>query len=134
MSDISDDIRSTLRLIGYAVLATMKVLDSKDLLRPDSPIKDFSLVIGLLRDALMVWPGSYNEPEFLWAKTVITKCKEKGIKLADAPFGIEENVKKFEEMDDIPQVPKWKNIDWKKEVCLELLCSSIRPSVTKLVY
>jgi hypothetical protein len=116
-SDDGEGVAQTMQLIGFAVISTIKALQSHDLFRPDSPIEDFSLVLGLLISAAVQWPGSYDEPELSWAKAVISEAKEHGIELAGVPFGVEEDVKKFEGLDDDEDAPDWKDFDWKKEVC-----------------
>ena len=99
MSDDSQRILDTLQLIGHAILATLEILESKGLLKPDSYVKDISLVLGLLVEVVMVWPSGYDEPEFSWVKAMISKAKENGIVVAGAPFGVEDKVKKFEELE-----------------------------------
>lgn len=134
MSDDSERIQHTLKLIGYATLATLNLLDSCGLLAPDSPIKDIPLVLGLLIEALFAWPGGCDEEEFTWLKTAVAKVKEKGYVIAGAPYAVEKNVKVCEEMavegeDDIDEDededkeidsndarPNWTTFDWKKEV------------------
>ena len=93
----SQGLRDTLQLIGYAVLSILQVLGSNDLLKPDTPIKDTSLVLGLLMDALEKWPGEYSDPEVSgWMPKAIGLVEEHGIVLEDVPFGVEEDVEKFE--------------------------------------
>jgi hypothetical protein len=107
-----------MQLLGYAVLATLKVLDAHNLFQPDSPIRDFSLVLGLLVSAAVQWPGGYEESELSWAKAVISEAKDHGVVLAGVPFGVEKDVQKLEELEDDEDAPDWGVFDWKKEVCL----------------
>jgi hypothetical protein len=107
-----------MQLIGYAVLATIKTLNSHNLFQPDSPIRDSSLVLGLLVSAAIQWPGGYDEPKISWAKAVISEASKHGIMLVDVPFGVEKDVKKFEEYDHDEDAPDWGNFAWKEEVCL----------------
>ena len=110
-----------MQLIGHAVHATIKVLSSHDLFRPGSPIKDLSLVFGLLVSAAISWCGSYEEPELSWVQAMISKAKEHEIVIASTPFGVAKDVKKFEEVEYGEDAPDWDGFDWKKEVGNPLL-------------
>lgn len=99
MSDDSIRIKDSLRLVGHATLATLEVLESRGLLAPGSVVRDIALVLGRLIEVIMAWPGDYAEPEFSWVKTVIAKAEGKGIKIAGAPFGVEESVNILMELD-----------------------------------
>jgi hypothetical protein len=138
MSDDSERIRHTLQLVGYAVLATLDVLQANDLLKADSPLKDLPLVLGRLVDVVMEWPGDCGEDELSWVKQMAVKAKEHGVVIAGAPFGIEERLKTVEEIDieeddgedeedvddddDDSDVdsdfgpPNWSKFDWTREV------------------
>jgi hypothetical protein len=105
-----------LQLIGYTVIATLKVLESQDLLKPDSAVKDISLVLGLFMDTVKTWPAGYEEPELSWVKAAICLAKKHGIIFEGVPFGVEQNVQKFEELEDDEDAPNWKKFNWKKEV------------------
>jgi hypothetical protein len=123
MSDDSIRIKDTLHLIGHATLATLELLESRGLLAPDSEVKDIALVLGLLIEVIMSWPGHYNEPEFSWVKTVITKAEGKGISIAGAPFGVEESVKKIKESKD--KGPRLSKSAWNREVGSRIFISSL---------
>lgn len=47
MIDDSDRLLDTVKLIGHAVLCTIKVVEQQGLLRADSPLRDIPLVFGL---------------------------------------------------------------------------------------
>ena len=116
MIDDGQGLSQTIQLIGYAVIATLKVLESQDLLKPDSPIKDISLVLGLLMDAIKNYPGKYEEPELSWMKPAIVLVKKHGVVLEGVPFGVEKDAQKFEELEDDTYNQNWKKFSWKKQV------------------
>jgi hypothetical protein len=139
MSDDSVRIKDSLRLVGEATLATLEVLESRGLLAPGSVVKDIALVLGRLIEVIMAWPGDYAEPEFSWVKDVIAKAEGKGIKIEGAPFGVEESVNIFMEVDsdddDDDEGDGWKDedralrvrkSDWIEEVGSRKFVSSLR--------
>jgi hypothetical protein len=116
MSDDSVRIKESLCLVGDATLATLELLESRGLLAPDSVVRDIALVLGKLIEVLMVWPGGYDEPEFAWVKAVIAKVEGHRISIAEAPFGVEESVRKCKEMDCDDDDDDDEDDEWEDEV------------------
>lgn len=61
MSDDSDQIAQTIKLLGYVILATMELLKKKGLLTADSQIKDLSLVLAMYLGMVAGWESMEDE-------------------------------------------------------------------------
>lgn len=86
----------TINVVGTALLAALNTLDRNSLLKPDSDIKDIGLVMGLFLEIAANFEESLyvdGKPQ-RWPEYIVTYAKEKSIQLEDAPFGIEQNVRK----------------------------------------
>lgn len=123
MTDDGQASRQTMQLIGYAAIATLKVVESQDLLKPGTPVKDISLVLGYLMVAIKHWPSGYREPEVSWSKAAISL------------LGVEECIQGFEEREEEEHypgedAPNWTRFSWKNKVrCLCFSFSSFSSSM-----
>ena len=125
MSDISDDILDTLRMIGGAYLCTLKALKKNGLLKKDSPIRNIALVLMMIRDLVQGWPGGPEEEELSWVDAAMHKAAKNGVEFREAPFGIEEGVEDIDPDDEEEEYDtgiKWSTFNWKKEVRLAIRC------------
>jgi hypothetical protein len=87
-------------VIGNAILTTLNELDLAGLLKPDSRIKDLSLVMALALNCLeeMIEIGMESEVAVAWRHGVVAYAQKAGINLKEAaPFGTAETIKKLEE-------------------------------------
>ncbi|EXJ72456.1 uncharacterized protein A1O5_04960 [Cladophialophora psammophila CBS 110553] len=117
--DYPDMVLATLKLIGGAVFTTLNILDKNGLLRPDTPVKNIALVLGVLYDNTRDWPGD-EEGELEWRAAMIKEVLQHGIEFKGAPYGIE----RLFETDGLDRSQldkpdsrwkKWKRFDWPKE-------------------
>ena len=124
MSDDSDGIKQTLKMMGGALIGTLNLMEKGGRLRPESDIPDIGLVLGQLQSLAKSWPGSPGEPELAWADAAICMAKYKGVVFKDAPYGIEEAVEDFggasddsdSEIDELHAEIRYKDFNWNKEV------------------
>ena len=116
MSDDSDQILHTLKMVGGAVLCTLNLMKSKGLLKPDSPVRNIAMVLARLNELNDIWPGGPGEAEPAWGEAAITVVKQDSVKFEGAPFGVEALAERSLddlEMDDAEI--DWYHFDWKKE-------------------
>lgn len=105
-ADIDDGERvsATINVVGTALLAALNTLDRDGLLKPDSEIKDISLVMGLFLEIAAIFEDamSIDEEGQKWPEYIMTYAKEKCIELGDPPFGIAENLKEADTGAKLP--------------------------------
>jgi len=93
MIDDCQRLLDTLALVGGGVMCTLEVLEEHGLLRPQSPIRDLALVLGLLYRLDSAWPGGPGEEELSWVHAMVNVAQKHGIVFKDAPYGIEDKLK-----------------------------------------
>lgn len=98
------------------MFCTLNMLKEGGLLRPDSPVKNMTLILGLLRRIQSEWPGD-EEEQLSWGDAAIREAKQAGLEFKNAPFGIEDDLKKAK-VGEAPQPSDemWKNFNWNREV------------------
>jgi hypothetical protein len=112
MCDDIQQIAATMKLLGYAILATMDVLKKNDLLKADSKVKDLSLVLAMYLEMVAQWEEM--EDELDWRVPMIQKAEANGIKLSE-PNGIEDRVTTLKEEYNGEDVD-WTDFEWKEKV------------------
>lgn len=102
--DDGERVSDTIRVVGTTLLAALNTLDRNDLLKPNSEIKDISLVMGLFLKISGIFGDAIfiGEEEQEWPEYIIAYAKGKGIKLGDTPFGVEEDVNRAETDAKLP--------------------------------
>lgn len=116
--DDPDRVLAILKLVGGATFCTLDLLDKQSLVKPDSPVMNLALILGLLFQGTAEWPGDTGVPELSWREAVARHAQLKGIEIKEAPFGIEKSVQEaldegaFEDSDT-----NWEKFKWTKEVC-----------------
>ena len=104
-------------------------MEEHDLLRRDSPVKNFALVLAYLRRNSEDWPG-YSGPEYpvddelQWCDADIIEAQHKGIEFKHAPMGIEDKLKNdgvdvSRYADYESTIAAWKRMTWNTEVSLQ---------------
>ena len=118
--DNPDTVLATLQLIGGAVFTTLNTLEKSGLLRPDTPVKNIALVLGVLYNNTRDWPGNDDEPELEWRGAMIREARQHGIEVKGQPYGIERVLKKdgVDGTVSCEAHSRWKKFDWAKEVSL----------------
>ncbi|KIX96764.1 uncharacterized protein Z520_07484 [Fonsecaea multimorphosa CBS 102226] len=115
--DDSDGLLATLQLIGGAVFTTLNTFEKNGLLRPNSPVKNIALVLGVLYDNIRAWPGDEDEPELEWRGAMVREARQHGIEVKGQPYGIESVLEKdgVDGTLDSEAHSRWKKFDWAKE-------------------
>ena len=119
MSDCSSEILYTLKMIGAAVICTLKTLEKQSTLTAASDIKNIALVLGHIRMIAQGWPGGPGEDELSWVDAAIHKAVKHGIDFKTAPYGVEQATDDIEADEKDAKYDtgiKWTKFDWKKEV------------------
>ena len=119
MSDCSHEILYTLKMIGGAVICTLRALEEQSMLQADSDIKNIALVLGHIRMIAQGWPGGPGEDELSWVDAAMHKALKHGIVFRTAPYGVEQatdDIEADEEDVEYDTRIKWSKFDWKKEV------------------
>ena len=89
MSDDSDGILATLKMIGGVVTGTLDLMQMRGLLKPDSATPDIALVLNPLQNLAKTWPEGPGEAALAWADAAICKAKKQEVVFKDAPYGVE---------------------------------------------
>ena len=116
MCDDSQQIVETMKLIGYAILATGDVLKSHGLVNANSKIKDLPLVLAMCIEMARHWEGFVQGDELDWRVPLIKQAEANGVKLS-GPFGIENRVAELKE-SYAGKEALWTKFDWKQKVSL----------------
>ena len=114
-------------MIGGAVFTIFKSFVKRRLLRPESDVKNIALVLGMLYDSTADWPSGEEEPELAWRGAMIRKAQQHGIVFKDAPYGIEDRLKRdgLNEPQEDKDDSEWNKFSWYKEVSWQDLSPTI---------
>jgi hypothetical protein len=86
--DDSEGTEQLIELIGATYLDCLHRLDKEGLLRPNGPIENLGLVMGLMLSLADEWDNTCG-PEIMWAAEIIKLAREKGIELLTVTAKIE---------------------------------------------
>jgi hypothetical protein len=86
--DDGEGVKQLVELIGATYLDCLYRLDKEGLLRPNGPIKNLGLVMGLMLSLADDW-DTKCEPEVMWAAEIIKLAREKGVELLTVSAKIE---------------------------------------------
>lgn len=112
--DDSQQLADTVKLIGYAILATGDVLKRHGLINASSKIKDLPLVLAMCLKMAQNMEGLVHGNELDCRVPLIKQAEANGLKLS-GPFGIEDHVAELKE-SYAGKEAHWTNFDWKKKV------------------
>jgi hypothetical protein len=113
MNDDGEQLQETVKLIGCALISTLKMLKDKGMLKPDSPVKNIALAVGWLLEIDNVNPGDSGED---WTYAAILMVKKAGLTFEGRGSEMEKTVMKYkEELDEDDEDIKPSKFNWKKD-------------------
>jgi hypothetical protein len=74
-------VREFTELVGAMFLDCLRRLDQEGLLRPDSPIENLGLVMGVMMRVADDWEIAVSRREIDWAQELMELAREKGIEM-----------------------------------------------------
>jgi hypothetical protein len=113
MNDDGEQLQETVKLIGCALINTLKTLKDKGMLNPESPVKNLALAVGWLLEIDNVNPGDSEED---WTHAAILMVKKSGLTFEGRGAEMETTIKKYEEdLDEDDEDIEPSKFDWKKD-------------------
>ena len=100
------------------MLCVLQILEERDLLKHDGPVRNLTLVLGQLMQSAVGWGGDEDEPKLSWVDVVVQKLHQHHIHFEDPPHGIKAKYESVDTGQSAEAVKKkmWKNIVWKNKV------------------